>query len=163
MSEFTTCTWLALTASAMSNAELGNVTVPTLFMTGTNDPLLAEEIRDAGLIQSSPYNYRADVIGAVHTHFANICDIANALISAGFAPASWPSLGAGALVAPYNDTCIPPAFPIDEATRLQNLYATAFFRRHLLGETAYDPYLTTGYATANEPANRELLISSSHS
>lgn len=143
---------IAPAASYMTDAELGNVTVPTLFMTGTLDALLAEEVRDAGLIQSSPYDYRADVIGAVHTHFANICDIANVLIAAGFSPATWPSLGAGALVAPYNDTCIPPAFPIAEATRLQNLYATAFFRRHLLGETAYDAYLTTAYAQANEPA-----------
>lgn len=143
---------IAPAASVMSDAELGNVTVPTLFMTGTSDSLLTEEIRDAGLIQSSPYNYRADVIGAVHTHFANICDIANVLIASGFGPGTWASIGAGALIAPYNATCIPPAFPIAEATRLQNLYATAFFRRHLLGETAYDAYLTTPYAQANEPA-----------
>jgi hypothetical protein len=34
---------------------------------------------------------------------------------------------------------------------LQNLYATAFFRRHLLGQTSYDPFLTTAYAVSNEP------------
>jgi predicted dienelactone hydrolase len=141
---------IAPASSTITDPELANVTVPTLFMTGTLDPLLSEEARAAGLIQSSPFNYRADVIGAVHTHFANICDIANALIAAGFQPGAWPSLGAGALVAPYNATCIPPAFPIDEATRLQNLYATAFFRRHLLGQTIYDPFLTTPYAQANE-------------
>lgn len=142
---------IAPAASPISDAELAAVAAPTLFMTGTLDPLLADEVRAAGLIQASPFNYRADVVGAVHTHFANICDIANALIAVGFGPASWPSIGAGALVAPYNATCIPPAFPIDAATRLQNLYATAFFRRHLLGQTVYDPYLTTAYATANEP------------
>ena len=54
-------------------------------------------------------------------------------------------------MAPYNATCIPPAFSIEEATRLQNLYAIAFFRRHLLGETSYAPFLTTAYAVANEP------------
>jgi predicted dienelactone hydrolase len=142
---------IAPAASAISDAELGNITVPTLFMTGTLDGLLADEIHAAGVIQSSPFNYRADVIGATHTHFANICDIANVLLSLGFGPSIWPSLGAGALVAPYYDTCVPPAFPIEEATRLQNLYATAFFRRHLLGETSYDPFLTTGYAVGNEP------------
>ncbi len=142
---------VAPSASALTDPELASITVPTLFMTGTLDPLLADEVRAAGLIQSSPFNYRADVIGAIHTHFANICDIAAALIAAGFQPGQWASIGAGALVAPYNDTCIPPAFPIAEATRLQNLYATAFFRRHLLGETVYDPYLTTTYATTNEP------------
>ncbi len=143
---------IAPAASPITDAELATITVPTLFMTGTLDALLADEIRAAGLIQSSPFNYRADVVGATHTHFANICDIANALIAAGFPPALWPSVGAGALVAPYNATCIPPAFSIGEATRLQNLYATAFFRRHLRGETAYDPFLTTAYATSNEPA-----------
>lgn len=143
---------IAPAASAISDAELGNVAVPTLFMTGTFDPLLTEEIRADGLIASAPNSYRADVVGAVHTHFANICDIANALIAAGFGPAQWPSLGAGALVGPYNDTCLPPAFSITEATRLQNLYATAFFRRHMLAETGYAPFLTTAYATSNEPA-----------
>jgi len=142
---------IAPSASPLTDPELASITVPTLFMTGTLDPLLADEVRAAGLIQSSPFNYRADVVGAIHTHFANICDIAAALIGAGFQPGQWPSIGAGALVAPYNDTCIPPAFPIAEATRLQNLYATAFFRRHLLGQTVYDPYLTTAYATTNEP------------
>jgi predicted dienelactone hydrolase len=142
---------IAPAASPITDAELGTITVPTLFMTGTVDPLLADEIRAAGLIQSSPANYRADVIGATHTHFANICDIANVLLSLGFPPSTWPALGAGALVAPYNDTCIPPAFSIEEATRLQSLYATAFFRRHLLGETSYAPFLTTPYAVANEP------------
>jgi predicted dienelactone hydrolase len=142
---------IAPSSSTITDAELGNVTVPTLFMTGTLDPLLSEEARAAGLIQSSPYLYRADVIGAVHTHFANICDIANALIAAGIPPSSWAAIGAGALIAPYNATCVPPAFSIVEATRLENLYAAAFFRRHLLGETAYDPFLTTAYATANEP------------
>ncbi len=142
---------IAPSSSTITDLELANVMVPTLFMTGTLDPLLSEEVRVAGLIQSSPFNYRADVIGAVHTHFANICDIAGALIAAGIGPSSWPSIGAGALVAPYNATCVPPAFPIEDATRLQNLYATAHFRRHLLGQTAYDPFLTTAYATSNEP------------
>ena len=87
----------------------------------------------------------------MHTHFANVCDIGNTLIKAGILQSSWNAIGAGALVAPYNATCKPPAFPIEEATRLQNLYATAFFRRHLLGQTKYDPFLTTAYAVANEP------------
>jgi predicted dienelactone hydrolase len=143
---------IAPASSFISDAELGNITVPTLFMTGTLDSLLVQEIRAAGLIQSSPFNYRADVIGAIHTHFANICDIGNLLISLQIPESSWPGLGAGALVGPYNDTCKPPAFSIAEATRLQNLYATAFFRRHLLGETGYDPFLTVTYATNNESA-----------
>jgi hypothetical protein len=46
---------------------------------------------------------------------------------------------------------VPPAFPIEEATRLQNLYAVALFRRHLLGERYYDNFLTGAYAAAREP------------
>ena len=34
------------------------------------------------------------------------------------------------------------AFPFAEAIRLQNLYAVAFFRRHLLGEEDYDWFLS---------------------
>jgi len=142
---------IAPSSSAITDAELLGVMVPTLFMTGTLDGLLTEEVRAAGLIQSAPFNYRADVIGAIHTHFANICDIADALLSRGITPGFWPGVGAGALVAPYYATCVPPAFPIEKATRLQNLYATAFFRRHLLGQTSYDPFLTTAYAVSNEP------------
>lgn len=143
---------IAPAASPISDAELANVTVPTFFMTGTIDALLADEVRAAGLIESAPFNYRADVIGAAHTHFANICDIADALIAFGLGPSLWPSIGADALVEPYNETCVPPAFPIEEATRLLNLFATAFFRRHLLGETAYDRYLTESWAHNHEPA-----------
>jgi predicted dienelactone hydrolase len=143
---------IAPAASSISDAELAGITVPTLFMTGTLDGLLAQEIRAAGLIQSDPFSYRADVIGATHTHFANICDIANALIAVGLGPSLWPAIGAGALLGPYNVTCIPPAFSIEEATRLENVYATAFFRRHLLGETSYDEFLVTGYAQESESA-----------
>jgi hypothetical protein len=35
--------------------------------------------------------------------------------------------------------------------RIQNLYAVAFFRRYLLGETAYEFYLRQDYARDNEP------------
>ena len=68
-------------ASWISDAELANITVPTLFMTGTLDGLLAEEAHAAGLIPPGTTVYRADVVGATHTHFANICDIADALIA----------------------------------------------------------------------------------
>ena len=37
--------------------------------------------------------------------------------------------------------------------RLQNLYTVSLFRRHLLGETGYDEYLTLAYA-AQEPLVR---------
>jgi hypothetical protein len=60
-------------------------------------------------------------------------------------------LGAGALVAPYNAACTPSAFSIEEATRLQNLYAAAFFQRHLKFNEGYALFLTESHAAANEP------------
>jgi hypothetical protein len=87
-----------------------------------------------------------DIIGATHTHFANICDIGNMLIDSGIKEDMWPAMGAGALVAPYNATCTEEAFPIEEATRLTNLYAVAFFRLHLRGDMAYANYLEETYA-----------------
>ena len=142
---------IAPASSYITQAELAGITIPTLLMTGTLDGLLAQQIRIFGLIHSGPFRYRVDVIGATHTHFANICDIANALISVGFTENLWPAIGAGALVGPYHATCVPPAFSIDEATRIQNLYAAAFFRRHLLADTSYDAFLTAAYAQASEP------------
>ncbi len=142
---------IAPATGPLTDAELSRVTIPTLLMTGTLDGLLAQQARIFGLIDSGPFRHRVDVLGATHTHFAAICDIANALIAFGFPEPSWPALGAGALVGPYHDTCIPPAFSLDEATRIQNQYAAAFFRRHLRGEVEYDSFLTRAYAEANEP------------
>jgi predicted dienelactone hydrolase len=141
---------VAASSNQLSDQELTGITVPTLLMVGTLDSLQAETIRSFDLI-SSAFLYRVDVVGANHTHFANVCDIGNTLIDLGVSIDQWPSIGAGALVPIYADTCVPPAFPIEEATRLQNLYAAALFRRHLLGERYYDNFLTGAYAAAREP------------
>lgn len=142
---------VAAANSFLSDAQLESVTIPTLLMVGTLDPLQSETIRSFGLMNSAPDLFRVDVVGANHTHFANVCDIGDWLISIGIPKESWASVGAGALIPIYESTCEPPAFSIDEATRIQNLYAAALFRRYLLGETGYDPYLTESYAQANEP------------
>jgi hypothetical protein len=144
---------VAASSNQLSDAELMGITVPTLLMVGTLDPLQVETVRSFDLI-SSALLYRVDVVGANHTHFANVCDIGNTLIELGIGIDSWPSIGAGQLVPIYADTCVPPAFSIEEATRLQNLYAVALFRRHLLGERFYDNFLTGAYATAREPDTR---------
>ncbi len=140
---------VAASSSRLTDAELAGITVPTLLMVGTLDGLQTETIRAFGLI-GSEFLYRVDVVGANHTHFANVCDIGNALLDLGIAIESWPAIGAGALVPIYAATCVPPAFSIEEATRIQNLYAAAHFRRHLQGETYYDPYLSQAYALARE-------------
>jgi hypothetical protein len=80
--------------------------------------------------------FNVEVIGANHTHFANVCDIGNVLIGLGIEQDAWPTLGAEALIQPYNDTCTDDVFPIAEAHRLQNLYMVAHFKRFLLGQVA---------------------------
>jgi len=136
-----------------TDAQLASIQIPTLFLGGTADtmvPIDPNTTRPMGLVESRDL-YRADVVGATHTHFANICDIANALIAIGYTPDTWESIGAGALIQPYNDTCSETAFPIEEATRLQNLYVVSFFLRHLLNDQRYAKYLTVPYAEENEP------------
>ena len=54
--------------------------------------------------------------------------------------------GAEALLGPYEGACSEEALPIEIATRLQNLYVVAFFRKHLRGEEGYGAYLTGRYA-----------------
>jgi dienelactone hydrolase len=157
----------------LDDAELQSVSIPTLCMAGTLEGSSTQCQRPFALTQAAALvNYRADVIGATHSHFANICDIGGELIAAGICPSSddpppcetpyptdpeeytaWEFLGAGALVEPFIEACLPPALDIDQVNRLQNLYTVSLFRRHLLGETGYDEYLTLAYA-AQEPLVR---------
>jgi predicted dienelactone hydrolase len=149
----------------LDDAELKSVALPTLCMAGTLESFSTLCQRPFALTQTAaPVNYRADVIDATHSHFANICDIGQELLSEGICPSvddpppcdppttdpddytAWESIGAGALVEPFIEACLPPALDIDEVNRLQNLYTVSLFRRHLLGETDYDEYLTLAYA-----------------
>jgi predicted dienelactone hydrolase len=134
----------------ISDEELARLTIPALFLCGTLDGLLAQQQRTLALASSDAL-FGVEVLGATHTHFANICQIGNWLISIGLTKESWSSIGASALTGPYEQTCEPPALDIDVALRIQNFYAGAFFGRYLVGQKAYDEYLTEQYASANEP------------
>ena len=133
--------------------QLASVRLPVLLVGGTEDesvPIENNAIAYLGLTGAEAV-FRVDIVGANHTHFANVCTIGDYLIEdLGFDPERWDLLGAEALLAPYAATCAEDAFPISEATRLQNLYVVAFFRRHLRDEMAYDYYLDGSYA-ASEP------------
>jgi len=137
---------VAASSNQLSDAQLQSITIPVTLVVGTKDGLRPASIRAYTELTSSLRRILLSVRGANHTHFANVCDIGNPLINAGLGIHLWPNIGAGALVPIWYATCVPPAFPIAEATRLQNLYAAATFRRYLLGETSYDPYLTEAYA-----------------
>ncbi len=141
---------VAASSARLSDSQIARITIPTLLMVGTLDDLQAETIRSFGLIQSAPDLFRVDVIGANHTHFANVCDIGQTLVDIGWAVETWPSRGVGVLVPIWESTCVPPAFSIEEATRLQNLFAAAHFRTYLSGDEEYASYLTSDYAE-NEP------------
>ena len=134
--------------------QLASITVPVMLVGGTEDTTVPIENNEIAFeqITNAPNVYKVDVIGATHTHFANICSIGNMLIDdLGLGQEVWPDIGAEALLEPYEVTCSAEAFPIEEATRLQNLYVVSFFKRHLLDQKGYDQYLKSDYADG-EPA-----------
>jgi predicted dienelactone hydrolase len=136
-----------------TDEELESITIPTMVLGGTLDtviPIDPDTIRGFELI-SSRHLYRADIVGATHSHFANICDIGNALIDIPIPIELWPLIGAGDLVPYYNEACIPGVFSIDESQRIQALYTVAFFRRHLSLDLRYARFLKERYAESNEP------------
>jgi len=139
--------------AGFTQAQLERITVPTMLMGGSEDVNVFPENNAIAFEQivNAPRVYRVDILGATHTHFANVCWIGNYLIGIGITQESWPGLGAEDLLEPYETTCGPDAFPIEESDRLARLYTVAFFRRHLLGEVGYDAYLTAAFA-ASEPA-----------
>lgn len=137
---------------SFTDEALASVTTPALFMGGTLDTAVPIENQDLAFdkLTNAEAVYQVDIIGATHTHFANICAIANWLIDNGLTEDLWPSIGAAALIEPYRVTCSDEAFPLEEVLRIQNLYAVAFFRRYLRDENAYDFYLKPEYATDSE-------------
>ena len=138
----------------LNDVELSEVTVPVAFIGGTLDdsvPIDPHVTRPYGLM-ASEVRLRIDVIDATHTHFANICTIGDALIEMGLEMDSWEAVGAGQLFDLYGEVCGEDAFPIDEAIRIQCHYVVAFFKTHLVGDAAWEVYLSQGYAESCEPA-----------
>ena len=139
--------------AGFSQEQLEAITVPVMLMGGSEDVNVFPENNEVAFAQilNAPRVYRVEILGATHTHFASVCWIGDYLISIGFEQESWAALGAEDLIEPYDITCGPEAFPIEESNRLANLYTIAFFKRHLLGEVGYEAYLTTAFAES-EPA-----------
>jgi predicted dienelactone hydrolase len=139
--------------AGFTEEQLETINVPVMLMGGSEDVDVFPENNQIAFDQivNAPRVYRVEILGATHTHFASVCWIGEHLIRIGFAQESWAALGAEDLIEPYNITCGPEAFPIEQSNRLANLYSIAFFKRHLLGEVGYDAYLTTAFAES-EPA-----------
>ncbi|MDX1733431.1 MAG: CocE/NonD family hydrolase [Halioglobus sp.] len=134
--------------AGFTRQQLERIDVPVLLMGGTDDIDVFIENNNIAFAQlaNAPRVYQVDIIGANHTHFANVCDIGNLLLELGLSQDLWPTLGAEELLEPYALTCSPEAFPIEEVVRLQNLFIVSFFRRHLLDDERYDRYLDEGFA-----------------
>ena len=134
--------------AGFTQEQLESVVIPVMLMGGTEDinvPIGNNAIAFAQMI-NAPRVYKVDIIGANHNHFAAICPIANRLMDFGWGPEAWPMLGAAELIEPYETTCGPEVLPIEEATRLQNLFVVSFFRMHMLGDSGYEPFLTPTFA-----------------
>jgi len=131
-------------SAGFTAAALATISQPVLLLGGTADVSVPVENNALAFdwMTGAQSVVRADIIGANHTHFANVCDIGNLLLEMGITIDLWPALGAGDLVEPYADTCAEGAFSIEEALRLQKQLAVSFFRLHLFGEADYGWWLT---------------------
>lgn len=139
--------------AGFTEAQLATLGVPVMLIGGTEDlnvPIENNAIAFEQIV-NAPEVFKVDIIGATHTHFAAICPIGNLLIDTGIGVESWPSIGATDLIEPYETTCGEDAFPFEEATRLLRLYVVAFFKRELLDDAAYAPYLSADFAETEPP------------
>ena len=138
--------------AGFTSEQLAEITVPTMLLGGTEDLSVPIENNDLAFkqLKNASVVYQVDVIGANHTHFANVCIIGNRLIELGLTQDMWPGLGADALVDPYESTCTGDAFDFDEALRLQNLYVVSFFKRYSLGLMDYEQFLNKQAAKLEE-------------
>jgi predicted dienelactone hydrolase len=127
-------------SSGFSDEDLAEIMDPMLVLGGTSDittPIDPQSVRPFELASSRP-RYRVDVEDAGHSSFTNICDFYAALSP--FVP---PFL-LEVLLGNFEEGCVPELIPIDEAHRISNFYATAFFKRDLVGDPRYKRYLTPG-------------------
>ena len=139
--------------AGFSAERLSRMTIPVLFMGGTDDRDVSIVNNALGFerVVNAPLAYQASIRGAGHTHFANICEMGNFLSSIGIGQWLWGVIGASKLKAPYDETCSKGSYPIAEAVRLQNLYAVSFFKFTIAQDDSYGSYLTKAWAAANEP------------
>lgn len=130
---------LAAASSRMDDETLTAVEVPTLLLSATSDettPVAENTERPAELIRGRPL-VRADLDGAGHQSFTDVCDyqeIARSL-------PELPALLVDAVDEYAIEGCAPELLDIDEAHRLTNRLTTAFLLEHLYGDDDYSPLL----------------------
>jgi predicted dienelactone hydrolase len=143
--------------AAFSDFALSRMPVPALLLGGTLDASVPidNNTRAFALNPGAEPAWNVAIAGATHTHFANICAIADGLFELGIQVEAWPGIGAGALVQPWLDTCAPESLPIARAQSLQNLYTVAFFKLHLQQDARYMRYLQPAI---NPPGASDLTV-----
>lgn len=139
---------IAPASSFFPDEALAGIETPMFLLSGTLDtttPIEPNTERPWELVEGPPV-YRADVVGATHTHFAAVCDIGALLTAIGFTDEAIDSFVPDFLI-----TCRPPALDFEEVKRIESTYLVAFFRRHLYAYPFYDQWLTEDWSAANEP------------
>ncbi len=137
--------------AGFTEAQLQSVTRPVLLLGGTEDQSVMIE-NNAVAFQHIPGDViQVDIVGANHSHFANVCALGDTLRGYGLYKPLWPLVGAAQLKEPYDKTCIDSSIDIETVQRLQNLYVTAFFYRYLADVDRVDHWLTPAYARQYEP------------
>ncbi|MEB2345349.1 MAG: hypothetical protein OZ948_11470 [Deltaproteobacteria bacterium] len=140
---------IAPASTPLSDRELERIRVPTLLVGGTLDettPLVPEITRPYEILRTREL-YRADLVGAAHFSFTNVCDVIELVAEAGFPP----DLVTDTLGGAYEEGCAPDLMPVAEAHRLTNLVTVSFLRRFLAGDLRYQRYLVPGRLWAREP------------
>lgn len=138
---------IAAASGLLSDAELGDVDVPTLLLSGTSDetvPLAAAAERPWALISGSP-SWRVDLHSAGHSSFTNVCDLYDALVDAGLPPALLEFLADSAA-----EGCAPTLMPIDEAHDLTVRHSLAFLRTIIGHDARWQHHLTPQWAERHD-------------
>jgi predicted dienelactone hydrolase len=126
-------------------ALVGRVTVPTLLIGGTVDPMTPVE-RNADVtfreLTASPDRLEVRVTQATHNSFSDLCEQAY-LAADGRVPAEVArQLQLGALI-----TCPPPLVDPATARQVARWYTVAYLERYLRGDVRYASFLTPAAAT----------------
>lgn len=133
---------LAPASSGVDDTTLEAVGVPTLLISGTLDettPIEEDTLRPAELVSGRPL-VRADIDGAGHQSFTDVCDYL------GIAE-SQPDLPAALVEAVQEyalEGCAPELIVIDEAQRITNRLVTAFLLETLYADDSWSPLLSPG-------------------
>ncbi len=123
---------------------LAAVDVPTFVLGGTLDQTTPIEPNSRRAFEETSGfpRFRADIVGAGHNSFTEICLFFDVLADAGLPPALL-----AILLGNVEEGCGPDLIPIEEAQRITKLYVTSFFKKTLTDEVRFTQYLLPEYVS----------------